>query len=348
MTQRRLKQTRKKKLAWATCNREALLETRLCDLDVEIAGTVVERRLDQLHREFANKGVRFKPYAWLSTDWFTPDGTTGFAVPFYLAHPRLKRLEHREMLAVEGGTQEECMKLFRHEAAHAIDNAYRLRRMKRWREVFGPASTPYRQTYRPRFTSREYVINLDYWYAQSHPLEDFAETFAVWLQPGSRWRTVYRDWPAYRKLLFVDELMGEIAKAPQKVKTRRREGTLKTERMTLREYYRKRKSIYSIDAPSAYDLFLERVFQTEVPGLRGESAASFLRRWRAPLRRRLAAVTGHPPYAIDQVLNELIPRCRKLDLRVSTSDERTLIDVSILLTSLTTRYLSDRHPRFQR
>src|SRR5256885_16453644 len=79
-------------------------------------------------------------------------------------------------------------RILRHEAGHALDNAYRLRRRKRWRAVFGPASLPYPARYRARPGSRRYVHHLGEWYAQAHPSEDFAETFAVWLTPKSGWR----------------------------------------------------------------------------------------------------------------------------------------------------------------
>ena len=58
------------------------------------------------------------------------------------------------------------------------------------------------------------MLNLANWYAQSHPIEDFAETFAVWLRPGSRWRSRYADWPALRKLEYVDALMQEVDEQP--------------------------------------------------------------------------------------------------------------------------------------
>ena len=86
---------------------------------------------------------------WLSSEWFSPDGIPGIAIPFYLAHPRLRKLEHRQILEVEGGTEGECMRILRHEAGHAIDTAYRLHRRKRWREIFGSFSQPYPDSYRP-------------------------------------------------------------------------------------------------------------------------------------------------------------------------------------------------------
>src|SRR5690606_22025626 len=150
-----------------------------------------------------------------------PDGVPGIAVPFYLAHPRLMRLERDLMLEAEGAHEGTCLRILRHEAGHAIDNAYRLHRRKRWRELFGSFSEPYPDAYRPRPASRKYVQHLNGWYAQAHPAEDFAETFAVWMTPNYPWRRRYEGWPALEKLEYVDELMAEIADTTPPVRTRR-------------------------------------------------------------------------------------------------------------------------------
>ena len=84
--------------------------------------------------------------------------------------------------------------------------------------MFGPASRRYPADYSPRPRAGNYVLHLGHWYAQSHPTEDFAETFAVWLQPRARWRRDYAGWPALRKLEYVDALMAEIAQAPAAVR----------------------------------------------------------------------------------------------------------------------------------
>jgi hypothetical protein len=228
---------------WAELGDEALLDVRLCDLGLRVAGTRLEARLARLGRELARAGLaRFRPYAWLSTGWFTPHGTTGFAIPFYLAHPRLVRLERRMMGDVEGDGEAACMRLLRHEAAHALDHAYRLHRRAAWRRHFGRFGRPYRASYRPEPQSRRFVVNLPNHYAQSHPGEDWAETFAVWLDPGSRWRARYRRWPALRKLRYVDELMREIAAQIPPVRTRERTDPLRELRFTLREHYRRKRA----------------------------------------------------------------------------------------------------------
>ena len=147
---------------------------------------------------------RFEPHVWLSEEWFSPDGMPGIAIPFFVAHPRLRQLERSIMGEVEGGNALWRLRLLRHEAGHALDTAYGLRRRADWRAVFGPASSPYPEPISPNRAVAQHVLHVGHWYAQSHPTEDFAETFAVWLQPKARWRRDYSGWPALAKLEFVD------------------------------------------------------------------------------------------------------------------------------------------------
>ena len=128
---------------WPDLSDEELLNLRLRDLPLKLEGTVVETRIDQLKRELAARGLNFPLHFYLSDEWFTPDGQASMAVPFYLAHPRLERLEKAQMLAVEGGEHEWCMRILRHEAGHVIDNAYKLRLRKQRRRLFGSSSKPY-------------------------------------------------------------------------------------------------------------------------------------------------------------------------------------------------------------
>jgi Putative zinc-binding metallo-peptidase len=174
--------------AWTRLSDEELLKMRFCDLKLSIERSPLKHHVRRLYADLARRGIALRPHVWLSQEWFSPDGVPGIAVPFYLAHPRLERLERHIMREAEGGKSRLLMRILRHEAGHALDNAYRLRRRRRWREVFGPASQPYPARYRARAGSRRYVHHLGEWYAQAHPTEDFAETFAVWLTPTSGWR----------------------------------------------------------------------------------------------------------------------------------------------------------------
>ena len=318
---------------------DVLLQTRMCDLDLRIKDTQLEQRTEKLYRELAHRKIEFRPHFWLSDEWFTPDGVVGTAMPFYLAHRRLVRLEAKQMLEVEGGTRDWCMRILRHEAGHAIDNAYRLRRRRKWRELFGPASQPYPQFYRPKPYSKRYVLHLDTWYAQSHPAEDFAETFAVWLTPRSGWRTRYRGWPALKKLEYVDEVIREIRDEKPKVTSRERVGSLPTIRKTLGEHYREKRAHYGVDYPHFYDRDLRRLFCDSHDQTGAPSAASFLRRIRREVRRVVSQWTGEYQYTIDQVLTEMIDRCRELGLRCDRGEPEVKRDALVMLTVQTMNYL---------
>lgn len=322
-----------------------LLGLRMCDLGLVIEGTVLEERIHQLYEELEARDIRLRPHVWISDDWFSPDGVPGIAVPFYLAHPRLMGLERKQMLEVEGGTREWCMRILRHEAGHAIDTAYRLRRTRRWREVFGKASLPYPKYYKPKPNSRSFVLHLNTWYAQSHPTEDFAETFAVWLKPRSRWRSDYQGWPAIKKLKYVDDLIREIGREKPTVVSRARVGSLPTVRKTLAEHYQEKRAHYGLDYPSFYDADLERLFSRSPEHARNPSAAAFLRRARSQLRTPVARWTGEHPYTIDQVLDEMIERCRQSKLRLSRPEDETRHDALIMLTVQTMNYLHGGHYR---
>ncbi len=324
---------------------EKLLDMRVCDLKVRIEGTPLQQRIERLYEELERKKIRFRPHFWLSDEWFTPDGVPGVAIPFYLAHPRLMELERKLMLEVEGGTEDWCMKILRHEAGHAIDNAYRLRRRRRWREMFGKASAPYPDYYQPKPYSKKFVLHLDAWYAQSHPVEDFAETFAVWLKPRSRWRTQYRDWPAIKKLRYVSEVIAEVRGEKPRVTSRARFEPVRSIRKTLRQHYQRKRSHYGVEHPDFYDRDLRRLFSDAPEHAKCPSAASFLRRIRPSLRRSVAQWTGEYQYTIDQVLAEMVARCRELDLRLHRPAADVERDALIMLTIQTMNYLHDGHHR---
>jgi hypothetical protein len=329
---------------WASWDDERLLASRLCDLDLRIEGSGLEERIDELYRELEAKGIRFRPHFWLSDEWFCPDGVPGIAIPFYLAHPRLARLELSQMLEVEGGTREWCLRILRHEAGHAIENAYRLRRRRRRLELFGRSSEPYPDDYVPRPYSRSFVVNLDSWYAQSHPDEDFAETFAVWLTPGSDWSVRYAGWPALRKLQYVDELMTEVAARLPPVSTRRTPGALPSLRRTLRVHYRRKRRHYRVAEESSYDRDLRRLFSDAAEHASKVAAASFLSRIRGEVRRRVRRWTGQYQYVIDQVLGEMIERCSELGLRLAGPEDEARVEFTTLVTARTMTHLqTGRH-----
>jgi Putative zinc-binding metallo-peptidase len=322
---------------WSNLPDEQLLDVRLCDLPLSLAGTEMEARLARVDGELAARGLAFRPHYYLSDEWFTPDGVGAVAIPFYLAHPRLARLELAQMLEVEGGDEEPCLRILRHEIGHAVDNAFLLRRRPTRRRLFGLPNTPYPEYYTPKPYSRSFVLHLDHWYAQSHPDEDFAETFAVWLDPASGWAVRYAAWPALRKLEYMDRLMRGLA-------ARRPAITSAREVDPLRRHYRRKREHYGLDHPDFYESDLRKLFSDAPQYARNASAARFVRRVRKQVRSTVATFTDSYQYTIDQLLQKIIERCRELNLRLTDTEEATTIDFMVFLTVQTMNYLhSGRH-----
>lgn len=304
------------------------------DLGLRINGSELKPRLRQLYSELQRRGFVFRPHFWLSDEWYCPDGVPGIAIPFYLAHPRLKRLERDFMLEVEGGSQEASMRLLRHETGHALLNAYQLNRRRDWQRHFGKSSTKYPDTYLPRPYSKRFVMHLANWYAQSHPHEDWAETFAVWLKPGSDWRKRYRGWPALKKLEYVDGLMNEIRELRPRIRNTREQLPVSSMRITLREYYADKEARYGKDSPEFFDRDLRRLFSDAEEHQRNEKASRYIRRVRVGIIDIVSRWTSEYDYRINEVLKEMVDRCDELDLRVVRSEEEMKPEMAACLTML--------------
>ncbi len=329
---------------WADLPDEQLFNLRLADLPLTLEGTIMEPRIAQLQAELERAELKVPIHFYLSDEWFTPDGTASLAVPFYLTHPRLERLEKSQMLEVEGGDHEWCMRILRHEAGHIIDNVFKLRLRRQRRHLFGSSSEPYPEFYSPKPYSKGFVQHLDPWYAQSHPDEDFAETFAVWLTPESNWKQRYAGWPALAKLEYVDALMRSLRGRKPLIHDVDEVDPLRRLRHTLRRHYRRKRRHHGIDHPKFYDRELRRLFSDKPEFAANMTAAQFLGKIRRPLRRVVADWTGIYQYTIDKVLEDMITRSRELKLRLAVPEEQARYEFTVLLTVQTMNYLhSGRH-----
>lgn len=308
---------------WARWDDGALLDLELRELRLgRPRRPLLRRAMRRLERELQARDLRLRPHFWFSEEWFSPDGVPGIAIPFYLAHPRLERLERRLSGAVEGGNPTSLMRILRHEAGHAIDTAFRLRRRRVWRETFGSPTRPYPDRYRPDPRSRAFVRHLEGWYAQAHPAEDFAETFAVWLAPRSNWRRRYANTPALKKLLAMDHLMRDVAGREPPIRSNRRIDTVATSRLSLREYYRGTLQRLARADFSLVDRALSRPFGPRPASGQACRADSRLR----ALRGELLGSSGDPlsRYDDEQWLQLAIVRCseRRLWVRGSRAESR--------------------------
>ena len=319
---------------WQRLSDEELLRLRVKDLGLQIAGSPLDAMVQRLYAELHARGICFRPPCYLADEWLCPDKEPIIGIPFCLANQRLKRLERKMMYEVEGGTEQACMKLLRHECGHAINYAYRLYTRTRWRDLFGLFSTPYTDTYDYQPYSRRYVVHLADHYAQAHPDEDFAETFAVWLTPNSNWASKYRTWPAMKKLQYVDRVMERIATArPEVTSSLRPPWAASRMTSTLESYYQRRRRGLGRDFQGYYDDPLRQIFVRDEHANGYMSAAEFLRTHRRAIIDPVARWTGHRKYDLHQLLGRLISRCDTLRLH-TRPDTRGLLDVATLLATI--------------
>jgi hypothetical protein len=316
-----------------------LLACRLSDLRLEIEDSDLGALRDQLHRDLEARGLSFRPTCYLSTEWFVEQGETAIAMPFWLAHPRLVRLERKMILDVEGGTADEAMRILRHEAGHATDYAYGLGRTKDRGRLFGRSSAPYPEYYTPRPHSRSFVRHLDNWYAQSHPDEDFAETFAVLLTPAD-WRARYKSWKgALKKLEWMEALLRRLqSREPARKESFAHSIALDTR--TLGEFYNARlQELADETSPEYVDGDLHRIFSPRARQRDAEAAADFIRRHRKKLRDTIAHWSGLKKYNVDRMLSAMIATSRELELVRIAAEDWALMELSAAGVALSKNYL---------
>jgi hypothetical protein len=325
---------------WAGLSDDLLLEKKISQLGLTIEGTPLQAHVQQLYDELAQKGLVFQPPCHIGDEWFVPVGIPAIFVPFFLVHERLRQLEARMMLEVEGESPKWFMRLMRHEAAHAYAYAYQLYKKRKWQRVFGRTSaetTP--EFYRPRPYSHSYVVHLDDWYAQSHPDEDFAETFAVWLTPGLDWRTRFKGWKALQKLEYVDELMRSLAGQPPLSQPAYRVRDHDCLNLKLKTYYARKRKLYEDTYPDFYDRDLRQLFAGAPETGPTPKASLYLRLRRRQLMDAVCEWTNERKYRVNKLLARLIERCDQLDLYLKPGDATVDLAVAAYIATLVMNYL---------
>ncbi|MDD4295122.1 MAG: putative zinc-binding metallopeptidase [Candidatus Omnitrophica bacterium] len=316
---------------------EELLNTKICDLPLEIAGTWIETCVHKLYDELAKKNIKFLPEVYFADEWLAPNKEPVVGIPFYLAHNRLMKLEDKIMLDVEGGNKRRCMMLLRHEAGHAINYAYKLFKRKQWKGIFGDFSKEYKDSYKFRPYSKSFVRHLEDYYAQYHPDEDFAETFAVWLDPLSAWRRKYSGWKALEKLEYVDRLMSGIANKDPLVAFGKKYWAAKTLKIKLKNYYKKRREYVAEDFPDFHDENLKKIFHMEKT-ISSMPVHLFLNRHKKEIISSISLWSGERKYVISDILSKILKRAKELELFVQDPFEEYILRVAVYLTAMVMNY----------
>jgi len=321
-------------------NLQEILGKPIRDLGLKLEGSPVERFVHQLYGELSRKGLnKFRPACYLTDEWGCPSGEPIIGIPFYLANPDLASLE-KEMNDLED--KREIMMYLRHEAGHAFNYAYKLHRTPEWKTLFGPFRRRYLDNYRPVPFSRNYVRHLAGWYAQKHPDEDFAETFAVWLTPRSGWRQRYRGWGAMVKLRYMDRIARELGNADP---VRRRgcpDVTVDQMESTVAEFYHQSiaEEIPIVDLALDTDLLdIFNVSKRRKKTVR--PAQEFLHEHRKALVDKVAYWTGVQRPLIKKLIEVIEKRIGELGLRVDARREAEhLAELTVYATTLATNYMT--------
>src|SRR6266446_4579250 len=316
-----------------------LLGKPIRDLGLQLAGSPLEKYVQQLYRELEAKGLsRFRPACYLSDEWSCPDREPIIGIPFYLADPKLQALE-RSLNDLED--EREIIMYLRHEAGHAFNYAYELYDTAEWIELFGPFDRPYVESYTPVPFSRRYVRHIAGWYAQKHPDEDFAETFAVWLTPRLGWRRRYQGWAALAKLEYVDRTAKALGEKDPRRSVGKAELPVDEMQATIEEFYRERtpdETPAVADLP--LDVDLDDLFGPAAPqGSR--PAAEFLAEHRKVIVDKITYWTGVRRTLVKHLVESIEKRAKEMDLAVEKAREPAhLIEVVSYATTLVMNYLT--------
>ncbi|HEY8519259.1 MAG TPA: putative zinc-binding metallopeptidase [Gammaproteobacteria bacterium] len=315
------------------------------DLGLTIDGTRLAPVIEEFLAELRAKGItRVTPTFYLSTEWGVSFGTVAIAIPFYLARPELTELHGEEVGHIEGFNRTDILRYLRHEMGHVINYAYRLYDEEAWVKLFGSITQPYLEDYRPQPFSKRFVRHLPGWYAQKHPDEDWAETFAVWMTPGKDWRADYAQFPtALAKLEYCDRKLQELAGRDPLVTSAEHDEDVVELDYSLADYYRRNAAPAEAGA-AGIDGDLRAIFDDLSETVEGAAetrpAAELIRRLERQLMADVFRWTGHFPEKTRALVRELARRAEALrQVYPRAAETQAIMGVTTLVTSLAMNYV---------
>jgi hypothetical protein len=316
--------------------------TPIHQLGLTIAGTRLEPIVTEFEEELRQAGIhKLRPRFYLSTEWGVPFGTVAIAIPFYLARPDLTELHADKTSFIEGFSRADILRYLRHEMGHVVNYAYALYNEEEWVKHFGSITQPYVEEYRPQPHSRRFVRHLPGWYAQKHPDEDWAETFAVWMTPGRDWRKEYVGWPTARaKLEYCDRTIKALADREPPISSTELDEDVAEIPYSLEEYYR-RLAPGQTEFPPGLDGALRTIFEdqynpeeisADVPR---RPASGLIRKLERELVTNVYRWTGHFPERTRQLIRHLAARADQMkQVYPETGERAATVALTTLITSL--------------
>ncbi|HXT51565.1 MAG TPA: hypothetical protein VN811_11015 [Thermoanaerobaculia bacterium] len=311
------------------------VSTPIRDLGLTIEGTPLAPVVDEFLGEVGRLGLVVQPRPYLSTEWGVPFGTVAIGIPFYLASPELTAFHEERTAFVEGTDRADLLRYLRHEMGHVVNYAYRLYERPEWVERFGPIGRPYREKYRPKPFSRKYVRHLPGWYAQKHPDEDWAETFAVWMTPRLDWRREYADWTgALEKLELCDRLMKQLRDEQPTVTDEDLDDDVGTVDATVHDFYGELPEDGGGEPLPGLDGALRTLFEDSDDGAADpRPATAMIEGLARALPADVYRWTGHFPEHTRALLAQMRRRAEELQLVYPSAREQRVERAAVVLVT---------------
>tara|TARA_B100001094_G_scaffold316835_1_gene358532 strand:+ start:2260 stop:3249 length:990 start_codon:yes stop_codon:yes gene_type:complete len=323
--------------------RSIKMATIISELELLIDQSWLQQLVQQLYAELAQVGLgNFQPIAYFGDEWFSPDGIAAISIPFFLANKELQKIEMHQMGWVEGGTQDECMKLLRHESGHCFDHFFETSKLPDFQKIFGDPKKPYMPDFflgKP--FSKNFVKHLDRTYSQSHPAEDFAECFATVVTPRLDWKKKYKNAEKVLRKLEWTQLQINIHSKSDTSKLPIKEPEFYNQKnlnLSLKSYYAKRIRHLKHFHLLKKDKELKRIFNSQKDEPQKKS-----RRLLRPYQKSLMSIANAKSfykYQIKEYINELEMRCYHLGL---TENDKVHQNKTLELKSLVEDTLYKRH-----
>ena len=180
------------------------------------------------------------------------------------------------------------------------------------------------------------------WYAQKHPDEDFAETFAVWLTPRSNWRKKYKGWGAMKKLQYMDRIAHKFGDTEPLKSMGHTDITVEEMETTVGEFYDRIMQEQPAPEALALDTDLQDIFKVSKRRTKGvRLAGDFLRENRKNLVDKVNYWSGVQRPLVKKLVENIITRVSDLGLKVEIKSESdALTEVTVYITALAMNYLS--------
>ena len=328
-----------------------ILNRRICDFDLRIEGRPLEQIIERFRAEMRERGITaLEPRFYLTDEWGVPEGTVAIGIPFYLADAELLRVHGLKGGLVEGSRRGRHLALPPARARPRRELRVPPIHERRVDASFGPMSRPYPQEYKALPFSTSFVRHLPGGYEKTHPDEDWAETFAVWMTPESAWRELYADSPAaLAKLEYCDRMLAALKDKSPDVTSTAIDYEANEINATVQEFYESFE-VGDVRIPRSLDGDLRLIFArrtdsaapaaTAQDAPRTGDAALLMRRQRDALVGVAYRWTGLTPELLWKLIDHLIDRAAELKLTYALSErDAILVELAGFIHTLAMNYI---------